>query len=196
MVEPWLPQFTYEQWIEKDRAVGGLLGFLDGFFRDRPGLTVLELGSGNSTRVLAHCCKQVISIDIDPTAAVIPVLEKVARLQQDSKQKINSLTLETNVRFICADILTMNFDILKEYVIDVIFFDLGLVNEDKWLYRAAYDRLKADMIINSSQILLLDNANVVPDFKKYLVDEGGVIENSPGGGVQCIVRFEEERETT
>ena len=148
---------SYQQWVDQ---AGGLYKFLDTYLIEHSNETVLELGSGNSTRIFAARAKRVISLDVVPTAAVQPVCEHNS-----------ASTLEQNVTPITGDILTMDLSPLQHECITIIFFDVGNTVEDKWIYSKAYHRLK-DAQVLTNQTLLIDNADAAPEFLQELSTAG------------------------
>jgi len=176
-MEPWKAQkLSYNQWIQR----GSLFKFLDTFFRENQGLTVLELGSGNSTRILAKYCSQVVSVDVNKQSAYVPTTEQ----RQGVETVIKNLELEDNVIFVVGDIRQMDLNEIVQHRYDVIFFDIGELDE-KSLYEKAYERLKSEGILLADQILLVDNAPRAQHFIKQLQSDGYIIEDFVG---QCIAR--------
>jgi len=166
---------TYEEWVARS---GGLLVTLDRVCSEKKYKNVLELGAGNSTRVLAKRCDRVVTIDMNEDSIIVPVDEQKSL----AKERWAGLKKEDNVEFICADILKLDFSVLMEVKPDLVMFDLGSTAEDKYLYRVCYDRLKANKIIDDNTDFILDNADMleVKKFSKFLQCEEGYIKNGPG----------------
>jgi hypothetical protein len=156
---------TYEEWVER---AGGLLKWLDTVCSKAKFETILELGTGNSTRALARHCGRVVTIDENSFAVTVPVAEQGPSGLK--REYWDELKKEDNVTFLCGDILTMDLSELRKYKFDAVLFDLGSTYADKYLYRLAHGRLMNEGILQEDITILADNAEdaFVVDFAKYL----------------------------
>jgi len=152
---------TYEEWVER---AGGLLKSLDLFLRMNKIDTVLEFGTGNSTRVLAKRCKKVITVDSNEYSIIVPVDEQ----KSFDRNFWGELKKEDNVEFICGDITKIEFRMFKQYNPELIIIDPGSTEEDKYLYRVLYDRLKANGVLSHDPLLFIDNVSFCKLFMDHL----------------------------
>jgi hypothetical protein len=161
---------TYKEWIDKS---GGLLKSLDDYLSTRDISVVLEFGTGNSTRVLSKRCLKVITVDSNSDSIIVPVMEQgPAGL---AREFWSGLKKEENVDFICGDILKLDFQVFKGLSLDMILFDVGITEDDKYLYRILYERLKANQILTDKIVLFIDNYSMCSHFMDFLKTEGYTI---------------------
>jgi predicted O-methyltransferase YrrM len=173
---------SYEEWV--DRA-GGLMKALDTFLKSNKINTVLEFGTGNSTRVFAKNCERVITVDSNEYSIIVPVDEQGP--SGYSRDLWSQLKKEDNVEFICGDILKLDFSMFKKYNPDLILLDVGSTLEDKYLYGVLYDRLKSCDVLSNNPVLFIDNSDAcIPFLNRLMTTEGYTITDT--GSSQAIAR--------